>query len=72
MFLLERKRSYHFFYFFFKNQYLLTLKYNSDSNWWMGLTNEHIDGTWVWYDTLQEAEFNGDYERYYLYSVAII
>jgi len=38
----------------------------------MGLTDEHIDGTWIWYDTLQEAEFNGDYERYYLYSVAII
>jgi len=72
VFLLERKRSYYFVLFSKKNQYLLTLKYNLDSNWWMGLTDEHIDGTWIWYDTLQEAEFNGDYELYYLYSVAII
>ena len=27
----------------------------------MGLTDEHTEGKWVWYDTLQEAEFTGDY-----------
>ena len=31
----------------------------------MGLTDEHTEGKWVWYDTLQEAEFTGDYELYY-------
>lgn len=28
-------------------------------NWWLGLTDEALEGEWVWYDTDTVAEFTG-------------
>jgi len=37
------------------------LKYNSDVlGWWIGLTDEVIEGKWVWNDTLKDVEYTGD------------
>ena len=30
-------------------------------NWWMGLTDETVEGEWLYYDTNTVVEFTGQY-----------